>query len=89
MDRKGRKGSYGKKVTEMQCPAHFARDRDNITTANARRTGLGVIYGNTKRDSTIRPVAFASRHLKESRKIYSMGEPKLQAVVWGLQKLPF
>ena len=74
---KEEEGHMEKKVTEKLCPAHFARDRDNIISANARRTGLGVIYGNTKRDSTNRPVAFTSRHLKDARKNNWMGEPKL------------
>ena len=33
---------FKKSITEIPCLAHFARDRVNIVTTDASRTGLGI-----------------------------------------------
>ena len=74
-----------RKITEKPCLAHFARNRDNIVSTDASRSGLGITLGQKQNDDKVRPFAFASRYLNDVE-IYSIGELDLLAVVWGLEE---
>ena len=69
--------------------AHYAKDRDNIVTTDASKTGLGITLWQRQADGELKPIAFGSRFLKDSEKNYSIGELELLAVVWGLEKFRF
>ena len=78
-----------KLLTEEPCLAHYAKDRDNIVTTDASKTGLGITLWQKQSDREIKPIAFGSRYLNESEQNYSIGELELLAVVWGLEKFRF
>ena len=78
-----------KQLTEEPCLAHYAKDRDNIVTTDANKTGLGITLWQKQSDGKIKPIAFGSRYLNESEQKYSIGELELLAVVWGLEKFRF
>ena len=63
-----------KKITEIPCLAHFARDRDKIVSTDSSRTGLGIILWQKHNDETIRPKAFTSRYLNVAERNSSIGE---------------
>ena len=58
-----------KMITEIPSLAHFVRDRDNIVTTNASRTGLGITSWQGQKNDTVRHTAFASRYLNDAEKI--------------------
>ena len=76
-------------LTEEPCLAHYAKDRENIVTTDASKTGLGITLWQKQSDGEIKPMAFGSRYLNDSEKNYSIGELELLAVVWGLEKFRF
>ena len=76
-------------LTEEPCSAHYAKDRENIVTTDASRTGLGITLWQKQSDGEIKPIAFGSRYLNDTEKNYSIGELELLAVVWGLEKFRF
>ena len=76
-------------LTEEPALAHYAKDRDNIVTTDASKTGLGITLWQRQADGELKPIAFGSRFLNDSEKNYSIGELELLAVVWGLEKFRF
>ena len=76
-----------KNITEIPCLAHFARDRDNLVSTDASRTGLGITLWQKQNVDSTRPISIASRYLNDVEIKYSIGE--LLAVVWGLEKIQF
>ena len=76
-------------LTEEPCLAHYAKDRKNIVTTDASKTGLGITLWQKQSDGEIKPMAFGSRYLNDTEKNYSIGELELLAVVWGLEKVRF
>ena len=76
-------------LTEEPCLAHYAKDRENIVTTDASKTGLGITLWQKQSDGEIKLIAFGSRYLNDSEKNYSIGELELLAVVWGLEKFLF
>ena len=78
-----------KLLTEEPYLAHYAKDRDNIVTTDASKTGLGITLWQKQSDGEIKPIAFGSRYLNESEQNYSIGELELLAVVWGFEKFRF
>ena len=78
-----------KMLTEEPALAHYAKDRDNIVTTDASKTGLGITLWQRQADGELKPIAFGSRFLNDSEKNYSIGELELLAVVWGLEKFRF
>ena len=76
-------------LTEEPCLVHYAKDRENIVTTDASKTGLGITLWQKQSDGEIKPIAFGSRYLNDSEKNYSIGELELLAVVWGLEKFRF
>ena len=78
-----------KMLTEEPCFAHYAKDRENIVTTDASKTGLGITLWQKQSDGEIKPIAFGSRYLNDSENNYSIGELELLAVVWGLEKFRF
>ena len=78
-----------KMLTEEPALAHYAKDKDNIVSTDARKTGLGITLWQKQADGELKPIAFGSRFLNDSEKKYSIGELELLAVVWGLEKVRF
>ena len=76
-------------LTEGPCLAHYAKDKDNIVTTDARTTGLGITLWQKQDDGNTKPIAFGSIYLNDTEKKYSIGELELLAVVWGLEKFRF
>ena len=76
-------------LTEEPCLAHYAKDRDNIVTTDASKTGLGITLWQKQSDEEIKTIAFGSRYLNDSEKNYSIEELELLAVAWGLEKFRF
>ena len=76
-------------LTEGPCLAHYAKDKDNMVTTNASKTGLGITLWQKQDDGNIKPIAYGSRYLNDTEKNYSIGELELLAVVWGLEKFRF
>ena len=75
--------------TDKQCLAHYAKDKCNMVTTDASKTGLGITLWQKQDDGEIKPIAFGSRYLNDTEKNYSIGELELLAVVWGLEKFRF
>ena len=78
-----------KMLTEEPALAHNAKDKDNIVSTDASKTGLGITLWQKQADGELKPIAFGSRLLIDSEKNYSIGELELLAVVWGLEKFRF
>ena len=72
-------------LTEDPCLAHYAKDRENIVTTDARKTGLRITLWQKQSDGETKPISFGSRYLNGSEKSYSIGELEILAVVWGLE----
>ena len=47
-------------LTEEPCLAHYAKDRENIVTTDASKTGLGITLWQKQSDGEIKPIAFGS-----------------------------
>ena len=78
-----------KMLTEEPALAHYAKDKDNIVTTDASKTGLAITLWQKQADGEVKPIAFGSRFLNDSEKNYSIGELELLAVVLGLEKFRF
>ena len=78
-----------KMLTEEPALAHYAKDKDNIVTTDANKSGLGITLWQKQVDGELKLIAFGSRLLNDSEKNYSIGELELLAVVWGLEKFRF
>ena len=61
--------SIKKMLSEEPCLAHYAKDSDNIVTTDASKTGLGITLWQKQSNGEIKPIAFGSRYLNDSRKI--------------------
>ena len=66
--------------------AHYAKDRENIVTTDASKTGLGITLWQKQSDGEIKPIAFGSRYLNDTEKIYSIGE--LELLCLGIREIP-
>ena len=71
-------------LTKEPALAHYAKDKNNIVTTDASKTGLGIKLWQKQADGELKPIAFGSRFLIDSEKKHSIGELELLAVVWGL-----
>ena len=78
-----------KMLTEEPALAHYAKDKNNIVSTDASKTGLGITIWQKQADGELKPIAFGSRILNDSEKNYSIGELELLAVVRGLEKFRF
>ena len=65
----------------------YAKDKDNMVTTDANKTGLGITLWQKQDNGDIKPMLYSSRYLNDTEKNYSIGELELLAVVWGLEKL--
>ena len=59
-------GNEKKLITEKQCLAHFIRERDNIVTNDATRTGREIPLANTNRQHN--PTNSIRHHTFEQRR---------------------
>ena len=55
-------------LTEGPCLAHYAKDKDNMVTTNASKTGLGITLWHKQDDGNIKPTAYGSRYLNDTGK---------------------
>ena len=55
-----------KMPTEEPALAHYAKDKDNIVTTNASKTGLGITLWQKQVDGELKPIAFGSRFLNDT-----------------------
>ena len=78
-----------KELTTQPCLAHYNGNKDNIVTTDASNTGLGIALWQRQNNGELKPIAFASRYLNDAKEKYSVGELKLLAVVWGLERFRF
>ena len=63
-----------KMLTKEPCLAHYAKDRDNIVTTDASRTGLRITLWQKQSDGRNKPIAVGSRYLNENeKKIFNCG----------------
>ena len=53
--------SIKKLLTEDPCLAQYAKDRENILTTDASKTGLGITLWQKQFDGEVKPIAFGSR----------------------------
>ena len=56
-------------LTEGPCLAHYAKDKDNMVTTDASKTGLGITLWQKQDDGNIKPIAYGSRYLNDTEKI--------------------
>ena len=83
---------YGKieqMLAEGPCLAHYAKDKENIETADAGTTGLGITLSQKQNNGNTKPIVYGSRYLNDIEKKNSIGELEFLAVVWGLEKFRF
>ena len=59
-------------LTEEPALAHYAKDKDNIVTTDASRTGLGITLWQKQAVGELKPIAFGSRFLNDSEKIIQL-----------------
>ena len=67
-------------LTDKPCLAHYAKDKCNMVTTDASKTGLGITLWQKQDNGEIKPIAFGSRYLNDTEKNYSIGELELEAV---------
>ena len=49
-------------LTEKSCLAQYAKDKDNMVTTDASKTGLGITLWQKQDDGEMKPIAFGSRY---------------------------
>ena len=55
-------------LTEGPCLAHYAKDKDNMVTTDASKTGLGITLWQKQDDRNIKPIVNGSRILNDTEK---------------------
>ena len=55
-------------------PSPLSGNKENIVTTDACTTGLGVALWQKQSNGELKPIAFASRYLKDAENKYSIGE---------------
>ena len=70
-----------KMLTKEPALAHSGKDKDNIVTTDASRTGLAITLWQKQAEGELKPIAFGSSFLNDSGKNYSTGELEFLAVV--------
>ena len=48
-------------LTEESALAHYAKDKDNIVSTDASKTGLRIKLWQKQADGELKPIAFGSR----------------------------
>ena len=76
-------------MTDKPCLAHYAKDKCYMVTTDASKTRLRITLWQKQDNGEIKPIAFGSRYLNDTKKNYSIGELELLAVIWGLGKFRF
>ena len=66
-------------LTEKPCLAHYARDKDNMVTTDASKTGLGITLWQKQDDGELKPIAFGSRYLNISE--YENNNQKMETLI--------
>ena len=69
-------------------PSHHAKDKDNMLTADANKTGLGITFW-WKQEHVKNETDSVRKQIYERYQTNSIGELELLAVVWGLDKFRF
>ena len=55
-------------LTSLPCLAHYNRNKENIVTTDACKTGLGIALWQKQGNGELKPIAFASRYLNDAEK---------------------
>ena len=58
-----------RKITEIPCVAHYRSNFPNVITTDASTKGLGATLWQEQPDGKLKPIAFASRFLSDTKKI--------------------
>ena len=74
-------------LTEEPCLAHYAKDRENIVTTDASKTGLGVTLWQKQSDEENKSIAFGSRYLTDSEKKINR-RTRITGSRLGFRKIP-
>ena len=77
-----------KMLTEEPALAHYAKDKDNIVTTDASRTGLGITLWQKQADGEMKPIAFGSRFLSDSENLFNW-RTRIIGSCMGLEKFRF
>ena len=54
--------------TEEPSLAHYAKDKDNIVTTDAKKNGFRIKLWQKEVDGELKPIAFSSKFLNDSEK---------------------
>ena len=85
------------KILEIPCLAHYSSNLPNTITTDASTKGLGATCKKQQQETALqeqhngelKPIAFASRFLSDTKKKNAINELELLAVVWGLEHFRF
>ena len=75
-------------LTEGPCLAHYAKDKDNMVTTDASRTGLGITLWQKQDDGNIKPIAYGSRYLNDTEKKLFNRRAGIISSSLGIRKIP-
>ena len=75
--------------TENPCLGHYSKDKENLVTTDASKTGLGITLWQKQDNGDIKSIALGSTFLKVTEKNYSIRELELSAVFWRLDNFLF
>ena len=59
-------------LTEKPCLAHYTKDKDNMVTTDASKTGFGITLWQKQDDGELKQIAIGSRYLNNTKKNYSI-----------------
>ena len=76
-------------LTEGPCLAHYAKDKDNMVTTDASKTGLGTTLWQKQENGDMKRIAYGSRYSNDTEKKYSIDDLELLSVMWGLEKFRY
>ena len=68
---------------------HFDPNKKLRLATDASGYGIGCVLSHVMEDGSEKPIAFASRTLKEAEKNYSQLEKEALSLVWGIKKFMF
>ena len=76
-------------LTKKPCLAHYAKDKDNMVTTDASKTGLGITLWQKQDDGELKPIAFGSRYLNDTEKKLLNRRTRINSSSLGIGKIPF
>ena len=55
-------------LTKGSCLDHYTKDKDNMVTTDASKTGFGIIIWQKQHNGNKKPIAYESRYLNDAKK---------------------